>query len=460
VTGPVRPGGGAGSAGPAGGVGAEPGGVSGGAGPGGVSGGAGPGGGGVLDLEDLGFGQGAHLLLRRALAEVPAGHALAVAGSDPGLAVDLAAWCRGEGHRFEPPAEPGGRLRGWVARGRSELGRWSGAERAGGPAPDGIVRRPAPHWGLAARGALVEVAGGPGGTGGTGGPGGAGGTGGPEAMFDLAERDVVWADIAPKLYAHAAAAQWDPATAVGWDAEFTLSPAIEAAVVQVMTYLVENEQAALVIPARLLARVHPHFREVLQLLAVQAADEARHVEVFTRRALLRGGEMGTSSAGGRASLATLLREPDFSLASFLLSVLGEGSFLSLLSFLDTHAPDPVTRQVTRLARQDEARHVAFGVAHLEHSCAVDPHLRGRLRAAVERRHDALADTAGLNQDVFDSLVILAAGEWTPRSIARGYQAVQRLQAEMDQGRQHRLLRLGFPPGEAAELSALHTRNFM
>ncbi|HEY4461250.1 MAG TPA: ferritin-like domain-containing protein, partial [Streptosporangiaceae bacterium] len=282
----------------------------------------------------------------------------------------------------------------------------------------------------------------------------------PEATFDLADRDVVWADLAPKLYAHAAAAQWDPATAVGWDAEFTLAAPIEAAVVQVMTYLVENEQAALVIPARLLARVHPHFREVLQLLAVQAADEARHVEVFTRRALLRGGEMGTSSAGGRASLATLLREPDFSLASFLLSVLGEGSFLSLLSFLDTNAPDPVTRQVTRLARQDEARHVAFGVAHLEHSCAVDPHLRGRLRAAVERRHDALADTAGLNQDVFDSLVILAAGEWSPRSIARGYQAVQRLQAEMDQGRQHRLSRLGFPPDEAAELSALHTRNFM
>jgi hypothetical protein len=227
-----------------------------------------------------------------------------------------------------------------------------------------------------------------------------------------------------------------------------------------MTYLVENEQAALVIPARLLARVHPHFREVLQLLAVQAADEARHMEVFTRRALLRGGPMGTSSAGGRASLATMLTEPDFSLASFLLSVLGEGSFLSLLSFLDTHAPDPVTREATRLARQDEARHVAFGVAHLEHSCSVDPHLRERLRAAVERRHDALADTAGLNQDVFDSLVILAAGEWTPAAIARGHDAVQRLHADMDEGRQRRLLHLGFPPGEAAELSALHTRNFM
>ncbi|MFV2176781.1 hypothetical protein ACFHW2_22705 [Actinomadura sp. LOL_016] len=422
-----------------------------------------------LDLADLGFEHGAHLLVRRALAGLAPGEELAVVGTDPALAVHLTAWCRGEGHRFTPlavpaggagPASgravpdrrgaggddanggmPGSSVRGRIVRGRADLDRWAGAVRAGGAAPEGIVRRPDPRWGLAARGALVEP-------------------GGPALASDLADRDVVWADVAPRLYAHAASAQWDPATAVPWDAAFDVPDEVEAAVVQVMTYLVENEQAALVVPARLLARVHPHFREVLQLLAVQAADEARHMEVFTRRALLRGGEPGTSSAGGRASLATLLAEPDFSLASFLLSVLGEGAFLNLLTFLDRHAPDPVTRAAVRLARQDEARHVAFGVAHLEHRARLDPGLRGRLRGAVERRHDALADTAGLNADVFDSLVVLAAGEWTPAAIASGHRAVRRLRAEMDEGRRHRLERLGFPPDEAAELSALHTRNFM
>lgn len=389
----------------------------------------------LLDLEDLGFEQGAHLLVRRALREMPIGGRLRVIGRDPLLAVHLRGWCRREGHAVEPDS-------GLVVRGTAEVDRWSGAQRAGSPASGAVVARPAPEWGPAARGALIEA----------GDP--------PLAGFDIAERDVVWADIAPRLYARAAAAQWDPATAVDWDAEFDLPADVEAAVVQVMTYLVENEQAALVIPARLLARVHPHFREVQQLLAVQAADEARHVEVFTRRALLTGAQMGTSSVGGRASLATLLTEPDFSLASFLLSVLGEGSFLNLLNFLDRYAPDPVTRQVTRLARQDEARHVAFGVAHLEHQSTLDPGLRGRLRAAVQRRHDALVDTAGLNADVFDSLMILAAGSWAPSAIARGYRAVQQLQQAMDEGRQQRLLRLGFPAGEAAELSALHTRNFM
>jgi hypothetical protein len=228
----------------------------------------------------------------------------------------------------------------------------------------------------------------------------------------------------------------------------------------VMTYLVENEQAALVVPTRFLTRIHPHFMEVIQLLAVQAADEARHIEVFTRRAALAGGDLGTSSVSGRMSLFTLLAEPDFSLASFLLSVLGEGSFLSLLAFLDRYAPDPVTRAVARLAHQDEARHVAFGVAHLEHQVRLDGAMLTRLRAAVERRHDALSATAGLNEDVLDALILLAAGSWQPDAIASGFDAVRRLEDDMYTGRVRRLIRLGFPADEAAEISALHTRNFM
>jgi len=99
------------------------------------------------------------------------------------------------------------------------------------------------------------------------------------------------------MYAQAAAAQWDPAKVVPWDAEFELPEEIEDAVVQIMTYLVENETAALVVPSRFVAQIHPHFREVMQVLAIQAADEARHIEVFTRRALLK--TQGTRSLDKR-----------------------------------------------------------------------------------------------------------------------------------------------------------------
>ncbi|MGH3167485.1 MAG: hypothetical protein ACRDN0_16545 [Trebonia sp.] len=182
--------------------------------------------------------------------------------------------------------------------------------------------------------------------------------------------------------------------------------------------------------------------------------------MFTRRGTLSGGLLGTSSAGGRTSLQTLLAEPDFTVAGFLLSVLGEGTFLDLLRFLHRHAPDPVTADVTRLAARDEARHVAFGTAHTAHTARADPSYLGRLRQAVERRHAALLDTAGLNAEVFDALVLLAAGSWDPAAIRRGWQAVRELREQMDDGRRRRLAFIGFPDDEAAELSALHTRNFM
>ena len=222
----------------------------------------------------------------------------------------------------------------------------------------------------------------------------------------------------------------------------------------------ENETAALIVPSRFIAQLHPHFSEVMQVLAIQAADEARHVEVFTRRALLKGRQPGLSTAGGQASLQTLVDEPDFATASFLLSVLGEGTFLSLLWFLERHAPDPVTAAVCRLAAQDEARHVAFGIAHLREHIQAEPSVLEVLRSAVYRRHDALRHTAGLNAEVFDALVLIAAGSWAPADLRNGHDAVAGLISEMHSGRTKRLIRLGFTLSEAEELSSLHTRNFM
>ena len=381
-----------------------------------------------LDLGDLGLDEGAHLLVKRALAAAPR---VLVHGTATNLGVDLPAWARALGHAVEHSAD------GYIlTRGPD---RWSGAERAGTVAAP--VDHPPARWGLAARGALVEL-------------------GAPAFDLPLAHRGDVWADEAARLYAQAAAAQWDPATAIPWTAHADHPAEVEDAIVQVMTYLIENETAALLVPMRFLSRLHPHFREVMQLLAIQAADEARHIEVFTRRARLRRTELGLSTAGGQASLATLFDEPDFAIASFLLSVLGEGSFLSLLWFIRDHAPDVCTQEVARLAAQDEARHVAFGLAHLARHVAEDATLLDRLAAAIERRHSSLAHTAGLNAEVFDALLLLAAGSWEPGALRAGHAAVEALHRAMNDGRRQRLIRLGFAPDRASSLSSLHTRNFM
>jgi hypothetical protein len=393
----------------------------------------------VVELGPLGLDRGGHVLVQLALDELPAGGAVAVRGSHPDLASQLRAWCTMGGHRFEPPEAPGADPA--IVRGSTAGARWAGAERAGSPERGEVAARPPAGWGLAARGVWVEA-------------------GGPEPRFLLDSKDEIWADDAPRLYDRALAGQWDPTTAVPWDAPRPADSAVEQAVVQLMTYLVENEEAALVVPARFLGQVHPHFAEIQHLLAVQVADEARHAHVFALRARLDERAPTLSGAGGRASLQTLLDEPDFATASFLLSVLGEGTFLSLLGFVERHAPDDCTRSIARLVRADEARHVAFGVAHLERHCRIEPSLKARLANAVERRHDELRTTAGLNQAVFDSLVLLAAGERTPEAVARGWDAVQALQTDMQAGREARLARLGFTAGEAGTLAALHTRNFM
>lgn len=408
----------------------------------------------IIDIKGLSFEQGAHLLIKKSLGELPVGGKLGVRGSAPALAVHLRSWCRLQGHEVLFGADKlssdnanqtaDSLFIAWIVRGEASTGRWKDADRSGAPdfrQPDAIAERPPASWGLAARGAKIE-------------------TGGPEFYFGLDSKADVWAENVPRLYAQAAAAQWDPNTAIDWEMPFDLPPEIEAAVVQVMTYLIENETAALLVPARFLAQIHPHFREVMQLLAIQVADEARHIEVFTRRATLRSNELGLSTVGGQTSLKTLFDEPDFTLSSFLLSVLGEGTFLNLLWFLAEHAPDPITQRITQLAAQDEARHVAFGMGHLQYQIFIDPTVRERLAAAVHRRFDALADTTGLNEEVFDSLVILAAKEWTSEAVSEGFAKVLKLQDEMNQSRQARLRKLGFTVEEAKNLASLHTKNFM
>jgi hypothetical protein len=393
----------------------------------------------LVDLGDLGFDQGGAFLVKRALRVAADGEDLAITGTAPDLAVHLRAWCRAEGHFFGTSDG-----RAIIRRGAASSQRWSGAERAGHPdraAPGGVVEQPPQRWGLAARGALVEA-------------------GSPEFYFTLSNKVEVWSTDAGRIYAQAAAHQWDPEAAIPWDVPFDLPSEVEDAVVQVMTYLVENETAALLVPSRFVAQVHPHFREVMQVLAIQAADEARHIEVFTRRALLKRRELGLSTAGGQASLKTLVDEPDFAIASFLLSVLGEGTFLPLLWFIERFAPDPVTAAVCRLAAQDEARHVAFGMAHLREHIDRDASLRDRLRGAVVRRHDELRHTAGLNAEVFDALLLMAAGSYDLADLRRGHDCVVELVRDMFEGRKKRLIRLGFNQADADELSALHTKNFM
>src|SRR3954471_24643903 len=96
----------------------------------------------AIDLDDLGFDRGAHILVERALRGVEPGDRVDVSGRDPNLSVHLSAWARAEGHAVEGTT---------IVRGRAHVDRWGDAERAGSPDIGAVVDRPPASWGLAAR---------------------------------------------------------------------------------------------------------------------------------------------------------------------------------------------------------------------------------------------------------------------------------------------------------------------
>lgn len=383
-----------------------------------------------LDLEDLGLLEGAPVLLRRALSSLSSGDWLEVRGDSAGLGEDLAVWCRTQGLGYE-------HRNGTPALHRIQ----KGVNPPTFQSPAEVVACADPAWGLAPRGATVEA-------------------GGPQFGFPLKQKRDLWAENLSTIYKQAVANQWSAARDIPWSQVPKVPVELEHAVKQIMTFLTENEFAALYVPARFIPRIHPHYHEVVEVMAMQVVDEARHAETFTRRAQVSGAELGTTATSGQLSLQTLLEEPDFTTAAFLLNVMGEGTFLTLLKFIQDHAPDPATAELARLAHRDEARHVAFGTEHIRYVLQVEPEKRKSLAAAVERRSQVLASVSGLNPYVSDALVVLAGGGISVAQIREGTRRVLALHREMDASRRDRLQSLGFTSGEASELSAYHTKNFM
>lgn len=403
----------------------------------------------AVEAGDLPLGGGLLALVRPALLLLEPGGVLAVRSSAASVTHDLPSWCRVERHPYL------GYIDGQHFIQRGTLGVPRGAREEGMRLPvregrvtaaDVLRAAPLPDTaiadsGFAPRGARVEP-------------------GGPRYPFDLLERDRVAPPEVGQLYDQAVAAQWDATRDVPWNDVGEHDPALEAAVCQVMTFLAENELSALYVPSQFIARIHPAYVETAMFLATQMADESRHIDVFLKRARVGGGGLGVSSVTTSRSLLSLLEYSDFTEAAFVLSVLGEGTFLDLLRFVEEHAPDKCTAEIAKRTRNDESRHVHFGLAHVRHALATDDRLFGRLETAVRKRAATLHDVGGVPAPVQDALTMLAAGSTEPAAVSRGHEAYRALLDTMHSARMKRLERAGFTGEQAELMSTLHTANFM
>jgi len=387
----------------------------------------------AVDGGDLTLGGGLLAILRPALELVAPDGVVALRSSSASVRHDLPSWCRLERHDYLGcEAQADGSDVHFIGRGSFGVPHDS----------DGAADEADPHSGFAPAGARIE-------------------RGGPRYPFTLNRRQAVSpAQATRQLYDQAIAAQWDAGRDLPWDRVQPLSPPVERAIGQVMTFLAENELSALYVPSKFVARMHPAYAETAMFLATQMMDESRHIDVFLRRARVAGGRLGVSSVTTSRSLLSLLELEDFTEAAFLLSVLGEGTFLDLLRYLERYAPDELTTEIARRTRADESRHVHFGVMHIRDALERDATLARRLEETVRRRAATLYGVGGVPAPIQDALTIVAAGSDAPAAVARGHEAFRELLSEMHEGRLKRLAKAGFTSEQATLLSELHTPNFM
>ncbi len=408
-----------------------------------------------LEAGELELGGGLEVLLAAALEGIPAGARIEVITPSRSIALELPSWAHASGHQaVSDPAVPGGPYaveieRGPFARVLADPlpERRPGPQLREGELHTADLRSPAevpaqadPAAGFTPLEALPE-------------------RGAPAFRWTLNKRDGLWADDVSELTEQASASQWDASRDIPWEAAGGLPDFIERAVSQVMTFIAQNEYAALYVPAGFLADVNPAYPEMLQWLASHVHDEARHVEVFTKRSLI-GGQPSYALASTELSLHTLLDERDFSGAALLLNVLGEGTFLDLLRFVEHHAPDAATRAAAALAHRDEVRHVHFGISHVRRHIASDPDQTPALIGAAERRATKLTEMSGLSPLLTEGLTVMAAGSLQPAELARGAREVRELMQTMEDNRIKRLRAAGFDRRDAQHLSDLHTPNLM
>jgi hypothetical protein len=189
------------------------------------------------------------------------------------------------------------------------------------------------------------------------------------------------------LYERAKLAQWNASTDIDWNtevafgaplpddsgrafAQFASSPlarrgpaAWDAFRWQLQAWMVSQflhgEQGALVVAGRLIEAV-PDIGSK-HCAALQAADEARHVEVFARYLHENVPELYPVSPPLESLLEDILSDTRWDITALGMQIVIEALAMVAFRLADQTFHDDLIKEITRLVARDEARHVSFGV---------------------------------------------------------------------------------------------------
>ena len=232
-------------------------------------------------------------------------------------------------------------------------------------------------------------------------------TGVPHVGYTLQKNDV-WSKNATLLYEEAVQRQWSSATDIPWETLVELPDDIELAMSQLCTFLTEVEFIAGDTPGQWLPSVSNEHYEIKLYLASQIMDEARHLDVFRKRALANGG--GLMSGGPGSGLRSIIAARDFTEMSAIMHIIGEGFIQTLFRSGELLSHNEAEKRMFRLALQDESRHVAFGVMHMKHILETQPERREEIHSYLDAGEEIFAGTGvTATGGSIESLAILLGG---------------------------------------------------
>jgi hypothetical protein len=252
----------------------------------------------------------------------------------------------------------------------------------------------------------------------------------PDLGYTLNRKSDVWADNVAELYEESKARRWVPAVDLDWTAlpSAAMTPELEAAMAQLCTTLEEIALVTMEMPSRWIFSINQEFLELKSHLCAQMIDEARHVEVFRKRALAGGQGLKRASASVEQAMKEILCAETYPEGAFALNVMLSTLIANVLAHASATARTAVDSKLFKLCLQDTGRTLAYGLGQARYHFARQPHKRAVFEDYLDRTEHCFFGVAG-SPELLEPLIVLSGGGTTAPQIAAGCRVVGRLMAK-------------------------------
>ena len=186
-------------------------------------------------------------------------------------------------------------------------------------------------------------------------------------LYAVSEKAELWADNAVDLYEEAIQRRWMAHVDVPWDTIKPLPEDVELAMCQICTELSQQAGIEIDVLGQWMYKMNNVYHEVKTFLASELYDSARHFDVFRRRALANGGNLGLESPG-QINRRLLESRAGWTETALLLYILRGTFTLILCRYGEAYAHNPAEKYMFRRCMEDKARHIAYGMAHVKYAC--------------------------------------------------------------------------------------------